>query len=295
MAEAKFNPNEDDSDEELFEFEPLVFDNLTKSSLSKDYVKEFLVNNGNVTTDDLKHKLKNQNVLPDSFFGELALKDIAEDGNQRAKLIGDYIKNVDSIIFSDKKALPLLIKQQINGDEKEWSLTGSLVWHIFEENSNEITTIEINKNGNCLNGYVTSLALLASLKNASNTDTKYSVKMHVVSMKSSSNPIETQNAEISPKEAYSLLQSIYYAMFVESYHICAPFSLVKDNIKADSGNEFSEFKRKLSDSYGNGEWQFFAKKDMFDMDKDIGYRADNFTEEWAKAREHQKKLIVFLN
>ncbi len=295
MAEAKFNPNEDDSDEELFEFEPLVFDNLTKSSLSKDYVKEFLVNNGNVTTDDLKHKLKNQNVLPDSFFGELALKDIAEDGNQKAKLIGDYIKNVDSIIFSDKKALPLLIKQQINGDEKEWSLTGSLVWHIFEENSNEITTIEINKNGNCLNGYVTSLALLASLKNASNTDTKYSVKMHVVSMKSSSNPIETQNAEISPKEAYSLLQSIYYAMFVESYHICAPFSLVKDNIKADSGNEFSEFKRKLSDSYGNGEWQFFAKKDLFDMDKDIGYRADNFTEEWAKAREHQKKLIVFLN
>ena len=295
MAEAKFNPNEDDSDEELFEFEPLVFDNLTKSSLSKDYVQEFLVNNGKVMTDDLRHKLKNQNVLPDSFFGELALKDIAEDGNQKAELIKNSITNVDKIVFSDKKALPLLIKQEINGDEKEWNLTGSLVWHVFEENSTEITTIEINKSGNCLNGYVTTLALLASLKNANNTDTKYSVKMHVITMKSDSNPIDTQNAEISPKEAYSLLQNIYHAMFVESYHICAPYSLVKDDIKADSGNEFSEFKRKLCDSYGNGEWQFFAKRDMFDLDKDIGYRADNFTEEWAKAKEHQKKLIVFLN
>ena len=294
MAEEKFNPNEDNSDEELLEFEPLVFDSITKSALSKAYVREFLEKDGNVTTKALKHQLKNQNILPDSFFGELALQGLDEDGKMKAEVIKSSIPNADKIIFDDKKALSLLIKQEIDGEEKEWNLTGSLVWYIFEESSTEITTLEINKGGNCLGGYVTALAMLASLKDAQNIDIKYSVKMNVITMQSAKNPIETKDAKITPKEAYALLQNIYYAMFVENYHICAPFSLVKDNIKTDDGKGFAEFKNKLDNGFSNSAWQYFAKKDMFDMDKDIGYSADNFTEEWAKAREHQKNLIVFL-
>ena len=292
MAESKFLSDEDNSDEELYEFEPLRFDTRIFNSETKEYVKQILEQNGNVTTDDLKHRLKNLNLLPDSFFGEAALNEVDADGREKADAILQNVPGVNNLVFADKNALPVLIKQEIDGEEKEWSLTGTPVWYIKEDNPKSISTVEINKGGNCLNGYVTVLALLASVKDAPTVTESYRVSMHVVTMKSASHPVDTTELELSPQEACRILQNIYEAMFVEKYQVCVPYKLLKEGIDTDKG--FSDFKYKLTTRNG-GPWSYFSKKDMFDLDKDIGYTEAGFLTEWDEACDHQRQFIVYLN
>ena len=42
------------------------------------------------------------------------------------------------------------------------------------------------------------------------------------------------------------------------------------------------------------EWNYFSKKDFFDIDNDLGYTEEDFDEKWDFVISHQKSLIKFL-
>ena len=295
-AENLFSKEDEDSENEKFEFEPLSFDNLTNSSIRKDYIQKS-IESGKDLSEEFKQKLKNENILPDGKFGDIAFEDFKKES--------DELKNSVQKVFTDKeiefeKSIDCIIDGQkiYSADSKEaelnWNLTGQTAWHNqnFTEN-NELITVELNSSQNPLGGYVSSLALIASQKE----EKEFKVSLNVLSLKK--NP-EQQSFEIKTSEAKKQLQEIFSAMYgsgnESEFRKCLPYSLLKDTLaKPDKDPEkLSDLKAKLSGQNAQSEWKYFSKKDLFDPYKDIGYTRDNFTNEWPEAKEKMKGLIKFL-
>lgn len=295
-AENLFAKEDEDSENEKLEFEPLSFDNLTNSSLRKDYIQKS-IESGKDLSKEFKQKLKNENILPDGKFGDIAFEDFKKES--------DELKNSVLKVFTDKeiefeKSVDCKIYGQkiYSADSKEaelsWNLTGQTAWHNqnFTDN-NELVTVELNSSQNPLGGYVSSLALIASQKE----EKEFKVSLNVLSLKKEP---EQQSFEIKTSEAKKQLQEIYSAMYgngnESEFRKCLPYSLLKDTLaKPDKNPEkLSDLKAKLSGQDAQSEWKYFSKKDLFDPYKDIGYTRDNFTNEWPEAKEKMKGLIKFL-
>lgn len=295
-AEKLFAQDDEDSENEKLEFEPLSFDNLTNSSLRKDYIQKS-IESGKDLSKEFKQKLKNENILPDGKFGDIAFEDFKKES--------DELKNSVLKVFTDKeiefeKSVDCKIYGQkiYSADSKEaelsWNLTGQTAWHNqnFTDN-NELVTVELNSSQNPLGGYVSSLALIASQKE----EKEFKVSLNVLSLQKKP---EQQSFEIKTSEAKKQLQEIYSAMYgngnESEFRKCLPYSLLKDTLaKPDKDPEkLSDLKAKLSGQDAQSEWKYFSKKDLFDPYKDIGYTRDNFTNEWPEAKEKMKGLIKFL-
>ena len=295
-AENLFSKEDEDSENEKLEFEPLSFDNLTNSSIRKDYIQKS-IESGKDLSEEFKQKLKNENILPDGKFGDIAFEDFKKES--------DELKNSVQKVFTDKeiefeKSIDCIIDGQkiYSADSKDaelnWNLTGQTAWHNqnFTEN-NELITVELNSSQNPLGGYVSSLALIASQKE----EKEFKVSLNVLSLKKDP---EQQSFEIKTSEAKKQLQEIYSAMYgsgnESEFRKCLPYSLLKDTLaKPDKDPEkLSDLKAKLSGQNAQSEWKYFSKKDLFDPYKDIGYTRDNFTNEWPEAKEKMKGLIKFL-
>ena len=286
MAGELFSKDNDDSEVERQEFEPLDFDNLTASALRKEWVK-------GIDEASFKQILKNENILPDGFFGDLAFKKV-EDDSQKIK---DAINGNETLceIFGQLKfdaSANLLIKQKVLGKEKEWLLSGSLAWHNqnFLE-TKKIVTLELNNSNNCLGGYITALALVASLPE--NDGGEYGVCMNVIECKKGKSSIkESKNICGATRErALSLLQKIYAAMYVERRKTCVPYELLLD--EKFKPTKLSDLVNKLLGEYGP--WGYFAKKNLFDPWRDIGYTKENFEIEWREAVARHCELLEFMS
>lgn len=295
-VENLFAKEDEDSENEKLEFEPLSFDSLTNSSLRKDYIQKS-IESGKDLSEDFKQRLKNENLLPDGKFGDIAFQTLKKES--------DELKNSVQKVFTDKEIeFEKSVDCKIDGQkiysagskeaELNWNLTGQTAWHNqnFTDN-NELVTVELNSSQNPLGGYVSSLALIASQKE----EKEFKVSLNVLSLKKEP---EQQSFEIKTSEAKKQLQEIYSAMYgngnESEFRKCLPYSLLKDTLaNPDKDPEkLSDLKAKLSGQNAQSEWKYFSKKDLFDPYKDIGYTRDNFTNEWPEAKEKMKGLIKFL-
>lgn len=302
-AESLFSKEDEDSENEKLEFEPLSFDNLTNSSIRKDYIQKS-IESGKDLSEEFKKKLKNENILPDGKFGDIAFEDFKKES--------DELKNSVQKVFTDKEIeFEKSIDCKIDGQkiysagskeaELNWNLTGQTAWHNqnFTDN-NELVTVELNSSQNPLGGYVSSLALIASQKE----EKEFKVSLNVLSLKKKP---EQKSFEIKTSEAKKQLQEIYSAMYgngnESEFRKCLPYSLLKDTLaKPDKDPEkLSDLKAKLSGQDAQSEWKYFSKKDLFDPYKDIGYTRENFADkadgtkgEWSQTKEKMKGLIKFL-
>ena len=306
-AENLFAKEDEDSENEKLEFEPLSFDNITNSSIRKDYIQKS-IESGKDLSEEFKQKLKNENLLPDGKFGDIAFEDfkkesdelknsveeIFKDGETKHQI--DFEKTVDCTITGQK-----IYSEDSKESDKTWTLTGQTTWHNqdFTEKG-ELVTVELNSAENPLGGYVSSLALIASQKE----EKEFKVTLNVLSPKGKT---AIPSFKIKTGEAKTFLQNIYSAMYgngkEEEMRKCVPYSLLKESLTKTEKNpkNLSELKSNLSGQNAQSEWKYFSKKDLFDPYKDIGYTRENFADkadgtkgEWTNAKERMKGLIKFL-
>ena len=293
-AENLFTRDEDNSDEEKLEFEPIQFDALTNSKFKKTFIQNSLSSDTDFK-DEFMQNLKLDNLLPDGKFGDIAFDDLQKECEEIKKQILEVFKNPGAITFEKSLDLPITGQKISEDSEKIWNLTGQTLWHSFstdEQSQKKLILADMNNSKNPLGTYVSSLALIAN----QNEESDFNVELHVFSSKEKDEPI---SFKMSRSEARTNLKEIYSAMFVEGFHKCVPFSVLQ-NILEKPDNDFKKFsnlKDKLSGDFAVGEWKYFSKKDLFDLRKDIGYTENGFagdTGEWSVAKKKMIGLIKFL-
>lgn len=310
VAESVFGGDDDeDSDDELQEFEPLVFDRLTKSQLRKDFVRETLTGGQAAQArGGFIQSLKNENVLPDGDFGEFAFSEIEGQGNEVLNAIKEL--DIGEIVCDGAANLPMSGQfSSVAGEnqekfKKEWSVTGKLSWHNKDFEDGTLNLIELSKTG-LLSSYVSALVLLASLPDG---EKEIQVKIfHIIfdSGKLSSTPYPFN---MTGNGARKILSEIYRLMFVNPFRKCVPYSVLESETALKKELETEEKKKKkskkapikkLRDLKGKlfgfyGAWEYFSKKDLFNVETDIGYTEQDFENQWEEACECMKRLIRIL-
>ncbi len=295
MVNQKLTNNYDDEEKEQLEFEPLFLGAKISSDLRKEYVQNKLQCKTNITEEFLSFNLQINNILPDSYFGDMAVKTVFENGNDLLEEINKNCPTAYNFVFNENAMQ--LIKQLPGITPKDWYVTGERAW--YNKNFTElktITTLELSNTKNVLTGYLTSLLLLASLPEEDKDI--YNVALFAGVLKDGkATAALIHDFSASPELARTILNKIYNSMFISHFKKCAPEAIVHDDIvkpKADKPLTFQTFKHNLSDDYGNGAWQYFSKRKLFDPDIDLGYDDDNFEEEWKAAKIHQADLILYI-
>ena len=295
MVNQKLTNNYDDEEKEQLEFEPLFLGAKISSDLRKEYVQNKLQCKTNITEEFLSFNLQINNILPDSYFGDMAVKTVFENGNDLLEEINKNCPTAYNFVFNENAMQ--LIKQLPGITPKDWFATGERAW--YNKNFTElktITTLELSNTKNVLTGYLTSLLLLASLPEEDKDI--YNVALFAGVLKDGkATAALIHDFSASPELARTILNKIYNSMFISHFKQCAPEAIVHDDIvkpKADKPLTFQTFKHNLSDDYGNGAWQYFSKRKLFDPDFDLGYDDDNFEEEWKVAKIHQADLILYI-
>ena len=293
MVNQKLNNNFDEEEKEQLEFEPLSLNGKVSSEIRKAYIQSNLKNENTITKEEIVFNLNILNALPDDFFGEKATEIVLENSKAILERIKAEGAITESLVFNENKML--LIKQLPGITPKDWTISGELAWYNkdFTETKN-IYTLELSNYENVLTGYLTSLILLASQPE---TDSSlYSISLNVVGLNEGKPSLKSHKYSATPELARTVLNKIYNAMFISHFEKSAPIKLVQNDFKnnIDDQLSFQVFKNKLITSYGNGEWQYFSKRKLFDLDKDIGYTYENFKEEWQASKAHQAELIQYI-
>ena len=298
LAEQMFNSSEDNSAEnEAQEFEPLFYDKATSAALRKEVVLALVKEDYDKA--QLMTHLDNLNLLPDSYFGRLAIDSIESAAKQIIDEIQATIPQAKDFNYEDSQTV--FLKKQNDVTEKDWYLSGELAWHNTDfESTKEIITLELNNSENYFSGYISSLVLLAKLPEDFDTET-FNVTMNVVSYTNNTAKNKALTFLANPLLARNILSRIYRAMFIEQNQIkSAPYEFIKK--ETEKGQEeppltFSEFIKDLDSSnpFSHSPWSYFSKKDAFDKKKDLGYTENDFVTLWPLEVEKQKSLILFLN
>ena len=98
-----------------------------------------------------------------------------------------------------------------------------------------------------------------------------------------------QTFKITPTQAKQLVEKIYIAMNDYSSNVFASVSLLKE----DSVESLDELISIATNQ--NGPWQYFDDKNLFDVEKQLGYNDDTFIEDFNEIVSKQKELIAFIN
>lgn len=293
MVNQKLNNNFDDEEKEQLEFEPLSLNGKISSNIRKEYIQSTLKNENTITKESISFELNIRNALPDDFFGEKSAEIVLENSKSILEKIQEKCAFTESLVFNENKML--LVKQIPDITPKDWFISGELAWYNNDfEQTKKIYTLELSNSENALTGYITSLILLAAQPES---DTSlYSISLNVAILKDGAVYIKSQKYNATPELARTLLNKIYNAMFITRFNKSAPAKTVLEDFKNNIEEQlsFQDFKNKLLTSYGNGEWQYFSKRKLFDLDKDIGYTHENFAEEWLAAKTHQAELIQYI-
>ena len=290
-AEQLFNCEEDDSDEELREYEPIFLDRLTSAALRKKLTKANLdpkKQDEKLSDEAIKRDLRNQNLLPDSFFGDTVVKKVFDNVKMIYDKIIDNLPEAPAFEFNGK------VMHTMNA-KRNWNLCGALCWYNKDyKESGKIKVLDLNNSENYLSGYITSLALLAQI--AKEKTKTYDVTLYVAGIKDYTAVLKAKEYSATPQKAVEILNELYTRMFDEQKSQSVPYSLMEEEIEKTEDDEkltFSEFTYKLNDE-NQSEWGYFSKRNFFDKEKDVGYTADTFKDEWEAAIQKQKDLILYL-
>lgn len=295
MVNQKLTNDFDDEEKEQLEFEPLFLGAKISSDLRKEYVQTKLQCKNSITEEILSFDLQINNILPDSYFGDIAVKTIFENGNALLEKINENCPTAYDFIFNEHTMQHI---KPISGiTPKDWFVTGELAW--YNKNFTEqktITTLELSNTKNVLTGYLSSLLLLASQPEEDKN--LYKIFLFAGVLKDGNASVNLiHDFSATPELARTILNKIYNSMFISLFKKCTPEEIVYKDIvtpKSDSPLSFLSFKKSLTDDYGNGAWQYFSKRKLFDPDLDLGYNDDNFEEEWNVAKNHQADLILYI-
>ena len=308
MVNQKLPDNFDNQEKEDLEFEPLFLGSRVTSDICINYTRSGLTGQENeenqITNDTLKRDLSIDNSLPDTFFGDYAVSASLSMARNMLEKIEEKCPFARSLAFNDK--INQFIKHIPGITKKDFFVSGKYSWYNKDFNSRKkIYAIEFSKYSGILMAYVTSLLLLESIfnSNADEGTSTYDVVLYTAGFndKGSFFIKAEEDFQLTPKEAHSILNKIYKAMFDPPMETlpqkCIPMSLIKEDIARKKKDEalidFSEFKTKLMYDQNN-EWKYFSKKDFFNLDTDIGYSEAMFNIQWAEAKANQIDLIKFL-
>ena len=296
MVENKLAKDEDSAEEEDAEFEPIFFDRLTQSALRKRQVISALSKEDqNDFQNELSTELKITNAMPDSFFGESALQHIFETRIPILEAIHELIPEGTPMVFGDSRMW--LIKKAPGITEKNWYVTGESSWYNKDyTQTKNIQTLDLNNSENYFGGYITALLLIAD-RPEDEDSTVYTANLNVIKYKDGAATPTTVSFTANPEKARLVLNKIYRAMYIEAFHICAPWNTIYKDLNKEPDEEaltFKKFQNSLTDTNNNGCWAYFSKADFFNTETDIGYKEESFDEQWEITKQHQKELILFL-
>lgn len=297
MVNQKLTNNYDDEEKEALEFEPLILGAKISSELRKEYIKADLKGEDKLSEETLSFDLNNLNALPDSFFGQRAIKTVFENAEKLLEKIKAQALMTSTFSFNENKML--LIKQIPGITSKDWYISGELAWYNGNYKEEKcIVTLELSNSEDVLTGYISSLLLLASL--SEDDKDEYSVSLYAGFLDNNNKAFvkleETYKA--SAAQARIILNKIYNAMFISQFQKCAPEKLVYEELvspKNDKPLTFKEFVNQLTSDYGKGNWKYFSKRKLFDPEQDLGYDDDNFDEEWSAAKNQMAELILYIS
>lgn len=297
MVNQKLTNNYDDEEKEALEFEPIFLGAKTSSELRKEYIQADLKGEEKLSEEALSFDLNNLNALPDSFFGQRAIKTVFQNAEDLVKAIKEKDLMTSPFSFNENKMLQ--VKQLPGITSKDWFISGELAWYnkSYTEVKN-IVTLELSNSEDVLTGYITSLMLLASLPEDDKDE--YSVSLFFGSLDKDNKP--HVNSEKSFKAtgdiARLILNKIYKAMFISQFQKCAPEALVYTDLVSPKDGKpitFKEFVNELTKDYGKGKWQYFSKRKLFEPETDLGYDDDNFDQEWTAAKNQMAELILYIS
>ena len=291
----KLTNDYDDEEKEMFEFEPLFLESKLAADIKRKYIQSELKNERSFTSDIISFDLKIHNQLPDSYFGDFAVESILKDAKAILEVLREKCTFASNLIFNESRNQ--IIKHISGITPKDWFIYGEYAWFNKDyESTKTLSTLEISNSSNYLTGYITSLILLSCLPEEDNSE--YSVSLYAAGINRDGKVFisSEKSYSTSPAEARIILNKIYKAMFITQFHKSAPLSLVQTDINnVNEGNRpltFPKFKTELLTRAS--EWTYFSKHNLFNLDTDLGYSAENFDSEWDAAKKHQIELIRFL-
>ena len=75
-----------------------------------------------------------------------------------------------------------------------------------------------------------------------------------------------------------------------SEHRCIPVEWL-ETPENEKHAFFADFENGLKNEFDGSPWQYFSKKELFDIRKDVGFHEETFTAEWKEATAKQKALF----
>jgi exodeoxyribonuclease V gamma subunit len=276
----------DDPEKELFE--PIHFEPLQKSALLKMMVAAELSHKSE-ELEKFKKESAFKGNMPDGIFGE---KLLAEMESQKNLILAKMGENLVSQIKESWSYQAKIQDIQIDrGADSKWTLSGTLDWCNSEnlDNISEMITVSSSYSKTTLDRflspYVKALAVIAQRASTLDANAEQTVKISIYNTEATAEP-STATVSMTPQKATETLQEIYTAAFGNEterpYSKAVPASLLDTqgitNIRA--------FKDKLLDC-----WKYFDKKSLFDPITDVGFEANNFTNQWADAIKKMRSLM----
>lgn len=279
VSQILLNDEEDTTDEE---FEPIALDNLQSSNALKQCVQHIL-QNGDESKETFFEEFND--LFPNGIFGRIEKDNLWNSASSIAHQMRDELK-IRDIKFDNICSVEMRTE-----DGKSWTLQGNRLWytHVDDPHRDEQITAhtlsiyrvaakEKKDRKDFIPLYVTALSLLAEPQDDSNTS--WNVSMRIIC------PMKDyqDSFSITPEEAQKRLQSIYERM--ETEHRCIPAEWLE---KTDDHNTFAKYRDGLT-GY-NSPWQYFDKKDLFNLDKDVGFHEETFSDDWNDATVAQNRLF----
>ena len=276
----------DETDEKIRkEYEPFELDNLSSSVLIRKLAHTVLENKENLSEDAQKEILNRFNL-------EHKLPDINQEVNESSfDLLVDEVKSLKELVdaISSNYEIFTIPDISFNTLGNEWTLTCNQPFCKIVDNFKR-TYIQLKKRKDKIKSddsksYYQFLDLyIASLMDVSTLNEEVEYKVELVKGFDAK-----QTFKITPTLAKQLLEKIYIAMNDYSSNVFASVSLLKE----DSVESLDELISIATNQ--NGPWQYFDDKNLFDVEKQLGYNDDTFIEDFNDIVSKQKELIAFIN
>ena len=260
---------EDEEDTTDEEFEPIALNSLQSSNALKECIKN-IFKNGSDKDAFFNEYLKN-NFFPDGEFGRIEKDNL---WNNASTIVQEF--QCERMAFDSVCSIEVP-----RSDGKTWRLEGNREWY-FDTGENSLFVYRVavkerKERKDFIPLYVTALSILAEKRD------NQSINVSMQNVWSSGNSYK--QFTMTPEKARQILQTIYVRMEMEP-HRCIPVEWLD---KPEDYNTFTKYKDGLT-GY-NSPWQYFDKKDLFDLEKDVGFHKEKFSDEWVKAADEQLKLF----
>jgi exodeoxyribonuclease V gamma subunit len=265
--------------------EPVTLNNLESSVILKNYVFIQLgLNNDYKDVESYVNTLKIRGQLPHgALFGAQSIAGFNEVSSELAASIKVKYP-VDAYNYMTKK-IDATIKGEMGQDDKEnveFSLQGNVPFVVVSKQEPQKGCI-IDLRGSLKASHFVKLYIDALGLIASGELTSAMIEVFSRDGKSDSCCIE-----MSKDDATKILIELYRLVFVARERRIIPFNLLSTPLKS-----LADLDRLLKKK--NGEWSYFAGKELFDVMQDgvSGYPKDQdeFSTMWNSACEQQKSLV----